>query len=219
MILTYNPIIDKLLKDVITDLHYRGITTKFSMTDYVKFDGTRSNGYFDADKREFACAIGKPLDKWLKTFIHESCHFDQWKENCQVWRDINKLDTKDEDLLWEWIAKKWDIKDIHDYYRLCKTVDVTRDIELDCEKRTILKIYEYNVPIDISKYSQAAWSYVLFYNYILESRKWYVIGKEPYNNEELKKLMPSTLFEDEPDMIKKPELTNEMRLLYAQCVK
>ena len=49
---------------------------------------------------------------------------------------------------------------------------------------------------------------------MLESRKWYVIGKEPYNNEELKTLMPDTLYENG----RKSILTDEMRTLYVQCI-
>jgi hypothetical protein len=216
MIITYNKEVDKLIKDVITDLHYRGITTLFSTTDYVIGDKVKSNGFFDSECREFSVAIGKPFNQWLKTFIHESCHFDQWKEGSDEWADFDKLD-KDEDLLWDWVNHKVDLNTAKDPIdlgqRLKKVAQVTREVERDCEMRAIQKIKDYNLNISLTDYARQGWAYITFYDYMLESRAWYVIGKEPYNNESLKALMPSTL-----EKIGISILTDEMREIYKECI-
>ena len=222
MIKTYKPEIDKLLKDVITDLSYRSITPLFSLTDYVESNnGIKSNGFFDAECREFACAVGKPWQFWLRTFIHESCHFDQWKERCDAWQASDRFLPSEEDLVWDWLDFKVDVP-YQDHYngktmrfvdwsKIVEVAKVTKELERDCEERTIKKILEYGIPISTEDYARGAWAYVLFYEYILECRQWYVIGKEPYNNEDLKALMPTK-------MDANPVLTDEMRAIYAKCV-
>lgn len=227
MIKTYKPEIDKLLKDIITDLEYRGIKPLFSLTDYVEGQSVRSNGFFDSDCREFAVAIGKPLHLWLRTFVHESCHFDQWKEKCDCWREYDQLLPNEEDLLWDWLDGKVEtitnIEDIHHFDsskkriihfdQLRKVAALTRELERDCEERVIAKVREYNLPIPIEDYARQGNAYVCFYDYILESRAWYIIGKEPYNNENLKMLMPSKIFKGQ-----EIQLTLPMREEYAKCV-
>ena len=223
MIRTYRPEIDKLLKDVITDLNYRNITPLFSLTDYVESNnGIKSNGFFDAENREFACAVGKHWIFWLRTFIHESCHFDQWKERCDAWQASDRFLPSEEDLVWDWLDNKVEIayagstfldpnQRTINFSKLEEVARVTKELERDCEERTIAKILEYKVDIHTDDYARGAWAYVLFYDYILECRKWYVIGKEPYNNEDLKALMPTK-------MDANPVLTDEMRAIYAKCV-
>ena len=216
MIITYDKGVDKLIKDVITDLSYRGITPLFSTTDYVQGKDVKSNGFFDNECRMFAVAIGKPLDKWLKVFVHESCHFDQWKEQCDTWCAYDKLEKKEEDLLWDWIEKKVeiDVKNGFTKKQLQHVAFLTRELERDCEIRTVQKILDYNLPINVEDYAQGAWAYITFYDYMLETRQWYVIGHEPYNNDSLKDLMPKKLYLNSGISI----LNDEMRKHYKNCI-
>jgi hypothetical protein len=38
-------------------------------------------GYFDDETKTFSVRTGKDFDIWFPTFIHEYCHFLQWREN------------------------------------------------------------------------------------------------------------------------------------------
>ncbi len=67
------------------------------------------------------------------------------------------------------------------------------------------------IPTDT--YAQRANSYITFYKYILQSRKWYKPGKEPYNQEAVWSLFPKTV-----DLYGS-ELTPEILAAYEGCVK
>ena len=45
----------------------------------------------------------------------------------------------------------------------------------------------------IEDYAQRASAYVYFYSFVKQVRKWYKIGKEPYNNKKIVHKMPKNL--------------------------
>jgi hypothetical protein len=67
-------------------------------------------------------------------------------------------------------------------------------VEVDCEKRTVEKIKKYGLDsiINIDEYIQKSNAYVLFYLWMRKNRKWYTIGKEPYNIPDVVSVMPKT---------------------------
>ena len=69
-------------------------------------------------------------------------------------------------------------------------------MELDCERVAIGVIEKHLLPIDIPEYCKKANAYVHFYNLMKETRKWYSIGKEPYNIKEIVDIMPDNLDDD-----------------------
>ena len=52
----------------------------------------------------------------------------------------------------------------------------------------------------------------MFYNYIGKYKKWYKIGKEPYNNKKIRRLMPTNL------RGKYNKLTPKLEKLYKECI-
>lgn len=149
----------------------------------------RCNGYFCDDSLTMATACGQDFDKWFSVFIHESSHFDQWYEDDPVWA-VGKIDG-------------WEAADIMELW-LQGTVELNSKqklnianralaVELDCERRTIEKIQEWDLPMDTEYYAQRANAYVWFYHYLMLTRKWYTIGKEPYNIPELVAAMPKDM--------------------------
>ena len=90
-------------------------------------------------------------------------------------------------------------------------MNTTRNLEHDCERRTLAMIKDYDLPIDGEKYARMAASYVMFYEYVKKHRKWYKIGKEPYRNEKLLKVMPANL-------PKRLTMTPKIEKLYKECV-
>ena len=109
-------------------------------------------------------ASGKCIGDWLPILVHESCHMDQWDEKTDV---VKMFDSVDSIILDNWIeGKDYSEKTIN------KVVNAYIEIELDCEKRSVLKIKKYKLPIDINNYIQKANSYIFFYTYLKSSRKW-----------------------------------------------
>ena len=101
--------------------------------------------------------------------LHEYGHATQWAENMPIWGAAKKAG--------DWIS--WlDGKPIRD---IKKSLELARDIEADCERRTVRLIKELELDIDIESYCRAANAYVHFYNFMLIHRKWFAKDKAPYN--------------------------------------
>ena len=84
-------------------------------------------------------------------------------------------------------------------------------MELDCEKRVVDRIKEYNLPLDIPTYTKRANAYALFYNYMHSNRAWYKIGHEPYNDPKILELMS-----DKFDM-NYHVISDELKALFKEC--
>ena len=71
-----------------------------------------------------------------------------------------------------------------------KALALTRDLELDNEKRSVKIIKEWGLPIDIKEYTQKANAYVNLYNRLAVTRKWPSVKNSPYKNPKIYKQMP-----------------------------
>jgi hypothetical protein len=206
---TYNRKIDKFLSDLDYICQENAVQIIFTNKNYVKSGRIKSSGYFDEDKRILACALKTSNDTWLTTLIHESCHLDQWREKDDVWLKFCESDADKEDLLDKWLGKKVELsKD-----RLDKMIQVTKEMEWDCEKRAVEKIKKYNLKIDIDYYLKQAIVYVMFYDFVGKTRKWYKPNKSPCLFDNILALIP-----DNYDLNRLPELTPEIEKLMYQCI-
>ena len=208
-LVTYNKNIDKFIRDLQRRCKKYKITFLMSGLDYVEWGDSKSNGFFDPEKNRMAISIGKPVDKWLNTLVHESCHFDQWVQRDHHWTSMMQYEPDACTRLFN----HW----VYGEKKISKEVAIImarimRDLELDCERRTIEKIKKYNLPIDIKEYAKGAGAYVMFYNYIAKHKKWYKIGKEPYNNKKIRALMPTNL------RGKYDVLSPKLEKLYKECI-
>jgi hypothetical protein len=139
---------------------------------------SQCNGYFDGDKAKLAVACGnQPFEVWFPILVHESCHMDQWIEKCPAWINgyIGGVDSTT--ILDLWVNHHIELTDD----QLWKVIDMTREVERDCEARVIEKALQYGLPMDIIEHAKKGNSYVYFYNIIGLVRKWYEIGSEPYS--------------------------------------
>lgn len=147
--------------------------------EYINMDGVPCNGVFiDHPSPQLVVACKKSQDLWLPILVHESCHMDQWIEQCKAWTDSKIGDNTDKmDILSLWLNGYVDLNknQLDDYIR------GMREVELDCEKRSVVKIMNYGLGIDVKEYIQKANAYVMFYNYMMKKRTWYTPGQEPYN--------------------------------------
>lgn len=142
------------------------------------------NGYFDDKPPKLACAVGKDISQWLLVLIHESSHMDQFIEKVPEWTNNIGLDETD-----RWIhGKEGDMELIH------REIKTGIDVELDCEKRSVEKIKKLGLDsiINIDDYIRKANAYILFYLWMEKNRRWYEIGKEPYNIDNIVNSMPNS---------------------------
>ena len=166
---------------------------KFRLSDskYVLANGWRCGGYLEAepDCLELAVATKKPEKIWLEVLVHEFSHFQQYKENCHAWRSCYLPDGTDSGEIYiNWVeGKEYDM----DLIKHC--LAKTRNMELDCERRTVANIIEFDLPIDIEAYCKKASAYVHLYNHMVTSRSWYKQGKGPYSHKEILDVMPDNL--------------------------
>lgn len=168
------------LPNNISDFFYRATQEMVEAGVKVKFVGKyKYSGTFSDEPLEFVCKISKEDPRWFHTFIHEYCHFLQWREQ-KIWNENVGCDSAlDMWLSGVNIANK----------KIEESIETLKRIEIDCEKRVVKLIKSENLSIDIEDYIRRANSYVLFYNVVREERLWY--KKPPYNVDELVALMPS----------------------------
>lgn len=140
------------------------------------------NGFFNEKPLEFNCAMSKPQKEWVPIFLHEYCHYKQYKEKSKFWNDLDKIENG----LWDWLNHKKEL----DSKELLEAITITRNLELDCEKRVVKLVEKYGLScININEYIQLANTYILFYTLLIKTRKWYV--KAPYECKEVIDTVPN----------------------------
>lgn len=143
-----------------------------SKNKYVLMDDededVEASGYFDANSKKHGGKLGigtnKPINRWLPVLIHESCHMDQWNEGLDLWK---KSESMKYSIFGDWLkGKRCNVKEAH------KCIDILKDLEIDCEKRSVEKMKKYNLPVDLDEYIRKANCYIFFYNRLKITRTW-----------------------------------------------
>lgn len=164
-----------------------GVKYLFPNTEKVKLDvwgDIECSGYFqDQPEAILACAIGKPIEKWYEILIHESCHMDQWIENDVLWTNQYANGRNCDKGMEEWLGGK--IMPVEEYSYYVKTMQA---LEVDCEKRSVRKILDLGIGIDVKEYIKRANAYMFFYTVMLFTHKWCDVA--PYDVPEIIELMP-----------------------------
>lgn len=140
-----------------------------------------------------AAATRSSITSWLPTLVHESCHMDQWDEKIDLWNKSIKFNANDK--IDKWLEGKNYTKQT-----IKKAIQITRDLELDCEKRSVDKIKKYNLPIDIKQYIQISNVYIFFHNWVSIKRRWYNPKNDPFTNPKIYNLMESEWYDDYTEM-------------------
>ncbi len=187
-----------LFKDIYYTAKSNGVKFQISNDEKIEYPslnntGMKVSGYFCGDEFGYeptlGLAVGGYKHDWLLVLLHESCHMDQWLGKSSIWSSGQMAGKDVYDMLDEWINgrefEKWEVE---------KIIKSCIDIELDCEKRTIEKIRNYELlNIDKVEYVQKANSYIMFYGAILKKRKWY--DKAPYLEKNVWMRMPKAFLE------------------------
>lgn len=160
-------------------------------------------GSFDYHNKEFIVSMQNKMG--FEILIHEYCHYLQWKEDRKYFlKLINNCA-----IVFDWIDGKFFKKDIIDY-----AIMGVIELELDCERRSLEQIKKYKLDVDVEDYCKAANSYLLFYNIVRETRKWY--GDTPYTTS-LNKSMPSKLMDLE-FYLDKDNITEKQHKQYLKII-
>jgi GNAT superfamily N-acetyltransferase len=192
---------NKLKKMVKEKCELYGVQFKLGRGKNVAYGGIQCSGFFDETVPMLAVATGKPSKEYIPVLIHEYNHMEQWRENCPVWSNLGNACG----ILDAWLeGKDYPMVVIND------TIDRIIDVELDCERRTVDFMIRYDLPFDVIEYTKKSNAYVLFYNTIRETRKWYNPDRKPYNVPEVWSFMPET-FTDHSY-----KLTAEQQELFAK---
>lgn len=139
--------------------------------------GMKVSGYFDETVPILVCSMNTNIA--YEVLVHEFAHFTQWIDQCYEWVTLGNSVSEVDD----WLKGK-NVRNIEE------CIAKTRDLELDNEKRAVKLIKQFNLPIDIRKYKKKANAYIMYYNYLLQSRKWCIPGNTPYSNKRLIESMP-----------------------------
>ena len=175
--------------DIATEIVRRcwsfGVAVLIPPEKLVDCDGSIVSGYFDGENRRLV--VAGHFDDWVGTLLHEYSHLTQWAEDSEIWRkDAYWTDRANID---SWLAgdKVSGIKG---------AIEARRELEADCERRTVRLARELDAPIDLSSYCRRANGYVHFYNVMLETRRWYRPERRPYHTPEVSALCNTTIDRD-----------------------
>lgn len=159
-----------------------GITLNLSQDEQVLYPGTEAvycAGYFTGEV--FAVAFGKPEEEWLKVFTHESCHMDQFLEDPIKWKEYDIIDNID-----PWLEHKKEFTP----EELQIIIDKVIELEEDCERRTVTKIRDWELNINIEDYIKQANAYLFFYRFVQLTRAWYGGVDAFYRDPQILELCP-----------------------------
>lgn len=174
-----HPKIQAFIKHIKTECKEAGIKVELRQVRYLLLgQGMKCSGYFDEANKKLVVAMLNPVS--VEVLVHEFGHFTQWRERTQIWKDAEWAMMHIE----EWLGGKTK-------RNIEKWISLSRDLELDNEKRTVKLIKDFKLPINTKKYTRSANAYVLFYNWMLTSRKWCKPGNTPYSNKTVLKACSS----------------------------
>lgn len=143
-------------------------------------DGIRCRGFFESDTRRLVVAAGGPWQQWLPVLAHEYGHMTQWLADAKRWWDA------EDELFIAWLGGRR-LSD----ERRWRAFRAARDVELDCERRTLRIAARNHLPIDPAAYARSANAYVAFYRVAHDYRRWYVRG--PFESSRVLALCPATI--------------------------
>jgi len=147
----------------------------------VNCSGCRASGYFDEDGKQIRVARNNKL--WFEVFIHEYCHFRQWIEKSPVYRKTDNSTT----IIDNWFNGKTYKNRIID-----KAFESVREMERDCEMRSIKLIKKYNLPVNVDRYIRAANCYIYAHFFMREYRKFWPFEADMMQATSILSEMPSS---------------------------
>lgn len=175
--------------EIVTEITRRawsfGVSVLLAPAAYVEVDGVKCGGFFCGEELKLAVGVDRDEEQWLGILLHEYSHLTQWAEDSAIWREDERVSGGTDD----WLSGKPVRNAKH-------KIEVRRELEADCERRTIRLVKELQAPIDLEHYARAANSYIHFYNVMRDTRKWYRDGMGPYTRPDILAMCRPTLDRD-----------------------
>lgn len=186
--------VGRFLRDLRKKCLANKVKLRFVRAKTVDNNGYRCRGYCGEDE----IAIARRNPNWLGVVVHESCHLDQCLEGSRLWTEDDRYGNG---VLEKYLSGKA-------VESLRKAINTIIRLELDCERRAIKKIVQYDLPINTITYIQKANAYLLYYNYVYEVCEW---RPGVYDKPEIYQKMPSCFMKEEYYYKK---LTNRVRKIF-----
>lgn len=147
-------------------------------TKAVKLDGEKYGGWFSHEDKELVVSGLNP--QFFDILVHESCHFDQWLEGEPSITNTRRYDDKH-------------MKDMTEM-QLEGYLNRERICEEDCERRSVQKIIDYDLDINITQYIKGANAYIYLFNVMKLTGKWPKC--QVFRNRKLRAVMPGVFMDD-----------------------
>lgn len=171
-----------LCQNILTDLIQSKITIHFIGKPKIYDSDTKSSyeGQFISEDKVLEVATCQSTEDFILTFIHEYCHFLQWRDHYYLFRKSSK------DLL---IFERFlNIRKLTN--RVNAAINLVQQLELNCEKRVIALLESYKIDCNYDLYIQKSNAYILFYAVIKHTKKWY--KHNPAVIKQILDVMPTT---------------------------
>lgn len=151
-------------------------------------------GYFVALKGEqpqYGMAFSRDDMSWLPIAVHEYGHFLQWRHQRDFFESANFYEpgqkpTDVYELINDWSIGKRPLT----RPQLVGYTHIARNLELDCERKTVDMIKQWNLPVNVDEYIQKSNAYVLEYHMIPIFGNTHL--KSPYKQEAVWRQMPKS---------------------------
>lgn len=153
----YHPKVQAFLNYTINQLIASGVTVHLSRK--VKLPGGYG-GSFGDDPLEFTVAMGGSFRGSMSVYVHEYGHYLQWLDDTSIWHDEDHVTP-----FFNWLEGEQDTI-------TKKQVYGAQMLELDCEKKAVELIKDFDLPINLDWYIKCANAYLFSYNSIYKRRKW-----------------------------------------------
>ncbi len=180
-----------------------GIELYMPKAPYILANGFKCSGYFESDEKKLSVAVSDDESMWVSTLAHEASHMDQWIENSKWWNCTTNGPFDANEMIDMWLGGYVELTDTKKH----KYIKSIMDCEFDCEKRTVEKIKEFDLPVDPIQYTKGAISYIWMYKVVEATRKW--CKKAPYKIQAVVDGMPDTF----------PSNINSMRPYHFNLIK
>lgn len=179
----------------------------FSVLIHRKKDLDGYGGWFGAEEGEKELVVALDHHMGFETFLHEYCHYLQWKTNRPLWN--RSLLTYD--ILFDWIEKP---ESTYTDEQLDQSLHDILELEHDCETRA-LKLLRNNPieDVDIDKYIRAVNAYLFHYHINRSLRK---RPKNPIYSENVLSHMPNEFNLDLKFYLDPYNITDSMRSVLLQ---
>ncbi len=176
-----DPNIKKFIEITLEDLKKHKI--KLRIESKPVYGTYKLDGYFDDVEKKIA--FRKQKD-WLETYVHEYCHFLQWKTKHPSFLAYYKHGFNAIEIVENWLDYEIEYSP-----KVSKSFDIIRSNEYHCERLAVKTILEHSLPIDLEAYVRRSNRYFLFYHCVQKTRNW--TPKTDFYNEKFLKSLPKTL--------------------------